>query len=120
MLKTNKLIATTASALLASATVIGAAQAQATNDDHNGDVLIKPDAEVSAEASAEAPVVETKDMVGDMNGEEPLTLKQQQDANAEAMMDAADDLPKDGTKDMVGELQSDDPDAELLIQEDQS
>lgn len=121
MLTLKKTLGTTMSVLFVSSSLIGAAQAGALfGDDANGDLPLKPGAQVeqNAEAKADAGVSERQDMVGDADGDVPLTLEQQAETNAEVKMDAAEDATQSPT--YVGDADGDQPTNQPIIDTDES
>lgn len=112
----KKTLGTAMSVLFVSSTLVGAAQAEYLfGDDADGDLPLKPGAQVeqNAEAKADAGVTGKREMVGDADGDEPLTLEQQAQTNAEVKMDAASDAMQSPT--YVGDADGDQPTNQPII-----
>ncbi|TYC63270.1 hypothetical protein FMN50_02720 [Rhodobacterales bacterium] len=109
------------SVLFVSSSLIGAAHAEALfGNDADGDLPLKPGAQVeqNAEAKMDAGVTAKKDMVGDADGDVPLTLEQQAETNAEVKMDAAKDATQGST--LAGDADGDQPTNQPIIDTDES
>ncbi|TYC66068.1 hypothetical protein FMN63_27405 [Stappia sp. BW2] len=78
MLTLKKTIVPLMSAFIASTAMVGFAQADdPCGSDGSGDKPITECPAANAEAAAQAPVDSTKNMVGDLDGDKPLTAEQQ-------------------------------------------
>ena len=94
MLALKKTLVPAMSALFLSTAMIGFAQAEEPcGTDLSGDVEIKPCPDATAEAEAEAAVERPADMVGDLDGDKPLTAAQQVEGQAPTTDPVSGDEP---------------------------
>ncbi|MEE4012324.1 hypothetical protein V1T76_09700 [Roseibium sp. FZY0029] len=93
MLTLKKTIVPLMSAFIASTAMVGFAQANdPCGSDGSGDKPITECPGANVEAAVEAPVDGTKDMVGDLDGDKPLTAEQQVTGKAENHASTKKDL----------------------------